>query len=260
MTSASSTSLLLPPPPLISFSSRVISALKLVWRMLISENPLTWDFIYGRAHPRADVTGPYYTVSAPNVNFAPGKAVLGATQDLKRSPLFLFSGKILGPGGEPVGATLDLWQADTSGVYAHTTYRNRGKVTTDPATGNFEVLTVPPGEYGFSPSLMRAAHIHGIITAPGCQPLVTQFYVTPGNSQKPLDEDFINWRRSKRLDNMLECWAIPTDKGDLFNDFPRLQHSEHENARLVAEWNDRLQNEGLRIGCGASTVIKLNKA
>ncbi|KAG8722028.1 hypothetical protein FRC08_007797 [Ceratobasidium sp. 394] len=147
-----------------------------------------------------------------------------------------------------------------SGVYAHTTYRNRGKVTTSPATGNFEILTVPPGEYGFSPSLMRAAHIHAIITAPGYQSLVTQFYMAPGNNPKPLNEDFLNWMRPKRLDNMLECWAIPTDKGDPFNDFPSLQYSEHESMKLVGEWNDRLQSEGLRVGCGASTVIKLNKA
>ncbi|KAG8762894.1 hypothetical protein FRC12_008801 [Ceratobasidium sp. 428] len=260
MTITSGAFVLPPSPPPVSFYSHVVSVFKLVWVSLTSENPLVWSFVHGRAHPRADVSGPYYIVGALNVNFALGKAVLGATQDLKRSPLFLLSGKILGPSDEPVEATLDLWQADTSGVYSHATYRNRGKATTDPTTGGFEILTVPPREYGFSPSLMRAAHIHAIITAPRYQSLVTQLYVSPGNDPKPLDNDFINWMRSKRLGNMLSCWAIPTDKGDLFNHFPRLQDAEEESAKMVEEWNDRLQNEGLKVGCGASTIIKLNKA
>jgi hypothetical protein len=51
--------------------------------MLTTENPLIWGYTRGAAHPLADMSGPYYMYGAPNVNFAPGKAVLGATEDLE---------------------------------------------------------------------------------------------------------------------------------------------------------------------------------
>ncbi|QRV79595.1 intradiol ring-cleavage dioxygenase [Ceratobasidium sp. AG-Ba] len=244
---------LLPPPASVPLHTFVLSGLKMLWMSLVTENPLTWDRVQGRSHPRADVTGPFYVIGAPNVNFAPGKAVLGAAEDLKSSPLFLFSGKILGPNGEPVAATLDLWQANTSGMYALTSYRNRGKVSTDPATGKFEVLTVPPAQYGISASVMRAAHIHAIISAPGYQPIVTQFYLASRNDPTPLKKD---WQVLIQRPG----WAVPTDKGDLFWDLPQLKDSDTEGVKLVAEWNGYLQNHGLKISCGASDIIKLNKA
>ncbi|KAG8762895.1 hypothetical protein FRC12_008802 [Ceratobasidium sp. 428] len=248
-----------PTPGSVSLYNFILSGLKSLWMSFVIENPLTWAFVQGRAHPRADVIGPFYVIGAPSIEFAPGKAVLGATQDLKSNPLFLFSGRVLGPEGEPVEATLDLWQANTSGEYALASYRNRGKVTTDSATGGFEVLTVPPAQYGISPSVMRAAHIHAIITAPGYQSIITQFYLAPRNDPAPLDKDFTNWLRPKRTNNFMQCWAIPTDKGDRFWDLPELDKLD-ERSKVVEEWNCRLQSEGLRIGCGAFDVIRLNKA
>ncbi|QRV94233.1 intradiol ring-cleavage dioxygenase [Ceratobasidium sp. AG-Ba] len=242
---------LLPRPASVPLHTFILSGLKMLWMSLVTENPLTWDRVQGRSHPRADVTGPFYVIGAPRVNFAPGKAVLGAAEDLKSSPLFLFSGKILGPDGEP---------ANTSGTYALTSYRNRGKVSTDPATGKFEVLTVPPAQYGISASVMRAAHIHAMISAPGYEPIVTQFYLAPRNDPTPLKKDFTNWLRSERTNNLMQGWAVPTDKGDLFWDLPQLKDSDTEGVKLVAEWNGYLQNHGLKISCGASDIIKLNKA
>ncbi|KAG9124953.1 hypothetical protein FRC07_009587 [Ceratobasidium sp. 392] len=259
MATAHGTLSLPPPPSSVSFYNFILSGLKMLWLSFVTENPLTWSLIQGRNHPRADVTGPFYVIGSPNVNFAPGKAILGSTQDLKESPLFLFSGRVLGPEGEPLEATLDLWQANTLGSYSLTSYRNRGKVATNPATGKFEVLTVPPAEYGLSPSIKRAAHIHAIITAPGYQPITTQFYLAARNDPTPLDKDFTNWLRPKRTDNLMQCWAVPTDKGDKFWDLPQLDQLDTQSVKLVEEWNYRLQDEGLRIGCGASNVIRLNK-
>lgn len=247
-----------PSPAPVPIPTRIFSALAMIWAALTTDNPLAWSFL--RAHPRADVIGPVYVFGAPNVNFAPGKAVLGATEDLKSSPLFLFSGKVLGPDGEPLEATLDLWQADTAGLYGYANYRNRGKVTTDPSTGAFEVLTVPPGAYGFGPA-NRVAHIHGIISAPGYQPLVTQFYLSPKNDPKALDSDFVRYIRASPFGNMIRCWAIPTSQGDRYWDWPQLEGSDSETVKLVGEWNDRLGDRTeLKITCGASDVLVLNRA
>ncbi|KDN49654.1 hypothetical protein RSAG8_01719, partial [Rhizoctonia solani AG-8 WAC10335] len=196
---------------------------------------------------------------APNVNFAPGKAVLGATEDLKASPLFLLSGKVLGPKGEPVEATLDLWQANTRGEYSLSEYRNRGKVTTDPSTGSFEILTVPPGIYGIL-GARRVAHIHGIITAPGYQSLTTQLYLCPKNESIGFQTDFLTLIRGPR-ENLIRGWSIPTEKGDRYWDWPQLE-SETEIMKVAEEWNDWLKNQAVewKISCGASQVITLNKA
>jgi len=86
--------------------------------------------------------------------------------------------------------------------------------------------------------------------------------VCPSNDPEMLDTDFLNWVRAPRYSNMLECWAIPTAQGDRFGDLPRLDGSDAEIMELVREWSDRLRNHagGLRIGCGASEVLTLNKA
>lgn len=249
-----------PSPTPVPISTRVLSILATIWATLTTDNPLVWAFLRSSTHPKADMMGPYYVFDAPNVNFAPGKAVLGATEDLKNSPLFLFSGKVLGHNGEPLEATLDLWQANTAGQYGFARYRNRGKVTTDPSTGAFEVLTVPPGSYGIGPGT-RVAHIHGIISAPGHQPLVTQFYLSPKNDPKAFDSDFVRYLRANQLESMMRGWTISTSQGDRYWDWPQLEDSDSETMKLVQEWNDRLSDRTeLKITCGASEMVVLNRA
>ncbi|CAE7177346.1 unnamed protein product [Rhizoctonia solani] len=123
-------------------------------------------FLSTAVPPLADLSRPYYMYSAPNLNFAPGKAVMGVIEDLKS--------KVLGPKGELVEAR------SLASQYSFSEYRDRGKVTTDPSTGGFEVLTVPPGIYGIL-GAQRVAHIHGIMTALGYQSLTTQLYFCPKN-------------------------------------------------------------------------------
>ncbi|KAF8609043.1 aromatic compound dioxygenase [Ceratobasidium sp. AG-I] len=203
--------------------------------------------------------GRHYIPGAPEIGMEDGKGVLGAMVDMKKSPLFLFWGKVLGPDGEPVHATLDLWQANTSGVYAHATYNNRGILHTSSTSGSFEILTIPPGEYG-ALNKVRAGHIHAVISAKGYESLVTQFYVCRGNDEKWLGSDILNYIRSPRSQNITKCWAIPTEKGDRYYDLPPLDGSNDEMVQRVEEWNSQLSAMGMRIGCGGEDVIKLNKA
>lgn len=241
----------------VPVTTRVFSLLNLLWTTVTYD--LAWHFHSAKTHERADFMGPYYVPGAPDVGFEEGKGVLGAMEDLKESPLFLFSGKVLGPNGEPVLATLDLWQANTAGVYAHATYNNRGILRTSPTSGAFEILTVPPGPYG-PKNFARSGHVHVIISAEGYESLVTQFYVCKENDGKAMESDFMNYLRAPRLQNILKCWAIPTEQGDRYYDLPPLDGSDVETMQRVKEWNDRLSETRMRVGCGAQDVIKLNKA
>ena len=96
------------------------------------------------------------------------------------------------PKGDPVPyATLDWWQADTSGSYSNRTYRFRGKFTAD-AQGIAEVITVAPGEYG-PKGYQRAGHFHVIIGPGAANPefeyLTTQMYVCPNNDTANMGTD-----------------------------------------------------------------------
>jgi len=111
-----------------------------------------------------EVLGPFYKKGAPN------KVNLRVARE-PGMPL-LITGKILDTRGEPVHeARIDLWHADYKGIYDVHGYRYRSNL----ALGNasvYSVETIMPGHYPSRP----AQHVHYLITAPGCKPLVTQLY------------------------------------------------------------------------------------
>lgn len=101
--------------------------------------------------------------------------------------------RILSPEGKPLpNATLDWWQADTSGYYYLMDYKLRGTITTD-SNGVAEVLTIVPGAYG-PVSAIRPGHIH-LIVRPSPEDvkkydeLTTQLYVCKGNDIKATASD-----------------------------------------------------------------------
>lgn len=111
-----------------------------------------------------EVLGPFYKKGAPSqVNLrVPSEPGL---------PLRI-TGKILDTHGEPVhGARVDLWHADYQGVYDVHGYRYRSKLELKNAT-DYSVETIMPGHYPSRP----VQHVHYLITAPGCKPLITQLY------------------------------------------------------------------------------------
>jgi protocatechuate 3,4-dioxygenase beta subunit len=111
-----------------------------------------------------EVLGPFYKKGAPNQ----------ANLRLPREPglPLRISGRILDTRGEPVhGARVDLWHADDKGIYDVQGYRYRAKLALDDAT-DYSVETIMPGHYPSRP----VQHVHYLITAPGCEPLITQLY------------------------------------------------------------------------------------
>jgi len=95
--------------------------------------------------------------------------------------ILLLGGRVLLPSGTPVrNATVEIWQADTTGAYLHPSSMGYAKRDTNfQGYGRFE--TASDGEYSFrtiKPGLYtgRTRHIHFKIHAAGRPELTTQCY------------------------------------------------------------------------------------
>jgi len=146
------------------------------------------------------VLGPFYVENAPE--FPMGADIA----DRDPGPKARVSGKVTDPSGKPIsGALVDVWQADSAGLYDVQIAnldgsRLRGRFRTD-AQGRYDFLTSFPAGYpiptdgpvgrmltatGRHP--MRPGHVHFIITAPGYEPLVTHVFA---EGDKYLDSDAV---------------------------------------------------------------------
>jgi hydroxyquinol 1,2-dioxygenase len=137
---------------------------------------------------QATVFGPFFVESSPYfengddlANGAPGE------------PCFV-EGRVHSLSGEPIaGAHLAVWQADEDGFYdvqyeALSEPRGRGQLRAD-EDGRFYFRTVRPESYPIpddgpvgemmdaaNRSLMRPAHIHFMVSAPGYEPVTTHVF------------------------------------------------------------------------------------
>ncbi|GAC1589743.1 MAG: hypothetical protein NVS3B19_09950 [Ginsengibacter sp.] len=75
-------------------------------------------------------------------------------------------------------AKVELWHCDNRGEYDNTSkvYKYRGTVFSD-SLGRYSFKTILPVPYKYE-GIIRPAHFHLMITAPGYQPLITQLYFT----------------------------------------------------------------------------------
>ena len=146
------------------------------------------------------VLGPFYVAGAPAR--AMGEHI-GRPED--GSPT-LVRGRVTDTAGRPLdGATLDVWQSNDSGLYdtqdpSQPPFNLRGVFVTGP-DGRFEFRTARPASYPIPSdgpvgdllratgrSRWRAAHIHAIISAPGCRPVTTHIF----DAENPyLDSDAV---------------------------------------------------------------------
>ena len=146
------------------------------------------------------VLGPFYVAGAP------ARAMcehIGRPED--GSPT-LVRGRVTDVAGRPLaGATVDVWQSNDSGLYdtqdpSQPPFNLRGVFVTGP-DGRFEFRTARPASYPIPTdgpvgdllratgrSRWRAAHIHAIISAPGCRPVTTHIF----DAENPyLDSDAV---------------------------------------------------------------------
>lgn len=136
-------------------------------------------------------TGPFYPEALPSesdadlVTIGSGPPATGEVIEV--------TGQVLGLDGRPVpAATVQLWQANAWGRYAHSRDRRNapldpnfqgfGAVRTD-ENGRYRFRTIKPGEY---PG--RTRHLHFLIGGPGFEPIPTQMYFAgdPGNARDGL--------------------------------------------------------------------------
>jgi protocatechuate 3,4-dioxygenase beta subunit len=135
------------------------------------------------------VFGPFHRDGAPEM--PPGGNI--ASRDDRGTPM-LISGRVLDLSGHPIaGAQLDVWQADSSGMY-DSQYADRdelhmrGRFRAD-AAGRYLVRTVRPVHYqiphdGPVGQMLRAtnrhpwrpAHVHFVVSADGYEPVTTHLF------------------------------------------------------------------------------------
>ncbi len=134
------------------------------------------------------VLGPFYVAGAPAR--AMGEHI-GRPEDGDPT---LVRGRVTDLAGQPLdGATLDVWQSNCHGLYDtqdpdQPPFNLRGIFTTG-ADGRFEFRTARPASYpiptdGPVGNLLRAAgrnhwraaHIHAIVSAPGCRAVTTHIF------------------------------------------------------------------------------------
>jgi hydroxyquinol 1,2-dioxygenase len=147
------------------------------------------------------VFGPFHRDGAPEM--PPGGNI--APRDARGIPM-LISGRVLGLAGAPIGeARLDVWQADSSGLY-DSQYANgdelhmRGLFHTD-QDGRYLVRTVRPVYYAIPNDgpvgrMLRAtnrhpwrpAHVHFVVSADGYEPVTTHIF---DDSDPYLDSDTV---------------------------------------------------------------------
>lgn len=133
--------------------------------------------------------GPFYQLGSPKR--ANGDSIIESPDSGQRLRV---SGVVRSLDGSPIpGATVDVWQTASNGLYAQQDPNQhpnnlRGIFTTD-AAGRYEFITVRPVDYpvpvdgpvgrllaaaGRQP--VRPAHVHLIVSAPGHHTLVTHFF------------------------------------------------------------------------------------
>lgn len=115
-----------------------------------------------------NILGPFYKPDAPfRSDLATGTVV---SQRLE------VSGRVVACDCETplVGALVDIWQANESGVYDNAGYVLRGRMKTD-ADGGYRYTSVLPGAY-LNGSQYRPKHIHYKVSHPNAAGLVTQLY------------------------------------------------------------------------------------
>lgn len=136
------------------------------------------------------LTGPFYSPGAPWRELGDSINEMPMPDDI---PVRV-TGVVQDRSGEPIeGAVLDIWQNATNRLYAVQDSNQppgnlRARFATGP-DGRYRFITVKPVSYSIPDdgpvgALLertnrhpwRAAHIHFLVTAPGCRPLTTEIF------------------------------------------------------------------------------------
>jgi hydroxyquinol 1,2-dioxygenase len=154
----------------------------------------------GQTETSASMLGPFWRLNSPKTENG-GSIVRSPTPG---RVLFAQCKVIDGKGNPITGATVDVWQSSTEGLYENQDPNQadmnlRGQFTTD-AEGKFAFRSILPAGYPIPvdgpvgdfiravrrPHNYRPAHIHFLIYKPGFKTMISQIYV---NDDPRLDSD-----------------------------------------------------------------------
>lgn len=179
------------------------------------------------------VLGPFYPLEKPLDDDADLTVVKGRKGRAEGQVLHVM-GRVVNAAGEPVkAASIEIWQANSRGRYAHRSDRNPARLDPDfqgyarlvtDAEGRYRFKTIKPGGYPAG-RVMRPAHIHFDIAAK-LNRLVTQMYF-PGDPHNENDLILATATENRRLliadvrpptpdlepDSLLAHWDIVLENG-----------------------------------------------
>jgi hydroxyquinol 1,2-dioxygenase len=170
----------------------------------------------------ATVLGPFHIEGSPELGFG-----ADMSDGLPGTPLYIL-GTVRDLDGKPVsGAVLDVWQADTEGLYevqiaGADEARLRAKYTTR-EDGSYCVQTIAPLGYTIPMdgpvggliaqteiSHFRPAHIHFLLNVPGFEPLITHLFQ---EGAPYLDSDVVFGTKQELVVTFEQREAGPTPDG-----------------------------------------------
>jgi protocatechuate 3,4-dioxygenase beta subunit len=156
----------------------------------------------GGAGTESTVLGPFYVPGSPTLPF--GADV--RRRHLDEAETCLVTGRVTDQHGQPLqGATLEVWQTAANGFYdvqdaSAPEWNLRGCLSTN-AAGEYALVTEKPVSYPVPTDgpvgrmlaaagrhAFRPAHLHFMVKAEGCEPLITHVFV--GGDQY-LDSDAV---------------------------------------------------------------------
>ncbi|MEZ4371108.1 MAG: hypothetical protein R3B07_09795 [Polyangiaceae bacterium] len=114
-----------------------------------------------------NIEGPFYKAGAPMSPGAIANLRSGVTGDLLQVFGVVYAADCITP---LAGAVVDVWQADSVGVYDNTGFTLRARMRTE-ACGRYLFDTILPGNYD-----TRPRHIHYKVSHPDGTSLTTQLY------------------------------------------------------------------------------------
>lgn len=117
----------------------------------------------------SNILGPFYPVIKPLEKDADLTTIRG-DRNRAQGKIIHLMGRVLNAKGEPIkGASVQIWQANTHGRYAHPSdpnpapldpnFQGYGEQVTD-KEGRYRFKTIKPGPYPVTSTWTRAPHIH----------------------------------------------------------------------------------------------------
>ena len=146
--------------------------------------------------------GPFYPMLKP-LDVDADLTIIKGHKKRAEGEIIHIAGRVLNQNGDPVrGASIEIWQANAKGRYAHRSdtnplpidenFQGFAVLKTD-AQGRYRFKTIKPGAYPVSPTELRTPHIH--VDVKGKHNRLTSQMFFPGEALNEKDMLFLDLKR-----------------------------------------------------------------